>query len=279
MKCRGLKRDVYTHGHHASVVSQHAGRTAQNSAAFLLPRLRDGLTVLDVGCGPGTISVGLAQSVGPRGKLVAVDAAEAAVSLAKEAARKSAVGNMEVRVASAYDLPYGDDTFDVAFAHQTLQHLSDPVEALRELKRVVKTPGGIVAARDADYASMLSHPVIPGIERWRDVYRQVARANQAEPDAGRHLVAWARQAGWSVEDIEFTTSVKLYSGTVDEGERARWGGDWSRRSLESDFGSQAVEYNIATADEMNAISRAWLEFKDNPESLFYYVNGEVILQN
>src|SRR3954451_6443557 len=80
-----MASETYTHGHPASVLRSHRWRTAENSAAYLLPRLRPGLDVLDVGCGPGTITLDLARIVGA-GHAVGVDGAAAAVEAAKESA-------------------------------------------------------------------------------------------------------------------------------------------------------------------------------------------------
>src|SRR5262245_33426749 len=55
----------YIHGHHQSVLRSHRSRTAANSDAYLLPHLQAGMTVLDVGCGPGTITCDLADVVAP----------------------------------------------------------------------------------------------------------------------------------------------------------------------------------------------------------------------
>ena len=201
--------DVYTHGHHASVISQHQARTASNSARFLLPHLQPKMKVLDVGCGPGSISVGLAQATQPGGYLVALDISKEIVEVAGRALADAGLESScyECKAGSVYDLSsYEDSYFDVAFAHQVLQHLSAPVEALVELKRVVK-PGGVIAIRDADYSSMLGYPNLRGIDRWRELYRETARRNNAQPDAGRYLVSWGRQAGF--EEIQFTTSVMV----------------------------------------------------------------------
>ena len=114
-----------------------------------------------------------------------------------------------------YDLDFEDETFDVVHAHQVLQHLTDPVEALREMRRVAK-PGGIVAVRDADFHGMSWYPAIPELDEWMDLYQRIARRNGAEPDAGRRLVSWAQSAGFS--DVAPTSSNWLYA----TGQQRRW---------------------------------------------------------
>ena len=148
------KDDVYTHGHSTAVVSQHSSRTAEECAAFLFPFITGKERLLDCGCGPGSISCDLAERVD---HVTALDREAKIVESAKALAVERGVSNVEIVVGDVYDLDFPDDFFDVAFANQVLQHLSDPVAALREMGRVVK-PGGVVAVRDADYASMLGHP-------------------------------------------------------------------------------------------------------------------------
>ena len=131
---------LYTHGHHKAVVGQHAARTAENSAAFLLPHLRKGDRVLDVGCGPGSITVGLARHVGPTGRVTAIDVVEGIVQQAAAAVRAAGLENTSCELCSVEAMPYGAGSFDVVYAHQTLQHLSDPVGALVAIRRVLR-PG------------------------------------------------------------------------------------------------------------------------------------------
>ncbi|HSR21945.1 MAG TPA: methyltransferase domain-containing protein, partial [Candidatus Eisenbacteria bacterium] len=157
------RETIYTHGHHDSVLRSHRWRTAENSAGYLLPHLAPGTSLLDIGCGPGTITVDLAARVEP-GTVVGVDADAGVIAQAAAEARRAGV-HVEFRVADAYQLDVDDGTFDVVHAHQVLQHLRDPVTALVEMGRVCR-PGGIVAARDSDYAAMTWSPAEPALDRW-----------------------------------------------------------------------------------------------------------------
>ena len=140
----------YTHGHHESVLKSHTWRTIANSAAYLEPQLAAGLSLLDVGCGPGTITVEFADRLAP-GRVVGLDASAEVIA---KASADFARANLEFIVGSVYELPYADGTFDIVHTHQTLHHLADPVAALREMRRVAK-PGGLVAAREVDYAGTI----------------------------------------------------------------------------------------------------------------------------
>src|SRR5690554_6278613 len=136
----------YTHGHHDSVLASHTWRTVDNSAAYLSPSLHEGNDVLDVGCGPGTISVDLARRVSP-GSVIGLDSAPEVIEKARVLADSEGVSNIRFVVGDAYATGFDDGRFDIVHTHQTLQHLGDPVAALREFRRVAK-PGGVVAARE-----------------------------------------------------------------------------------------------------------------------------------
>ena len=140
---------VYSHGHHRSVVEDHARRTAQDSAAFLIPHIKPTDTILDLGCGPGTITADLAELV-PQGRVVGGDPVESVLKQAAEYAQSRGVSNVTFEKIDGNQLSFPDDSFDVVTCHQVLQHVKDPVGILKEMRRVVK-PGGIVAAREADY--------------------------------------------------------------------------------------------------------------------------------
>lgn len=127
--------ETYTHGHHESVLRIHRWRTADNSAAYLLDKLRPGDDVLDVGCGPGTVTVGLADRVTP-GRVVGVDNTWQVLAEARALTARSAATDLSFVVGDAYRLAFADESFDVVHAHQLLQHLTDPVAGLSEMRRV-----------------------------------------------------------------------------------------------------------------------------------------------
>lgn len=150
------KEAIYTHGHSEAVLRSHTWRTAVNSAAYLLPHLKPNMHILDVGCGPGTISADLATYV-PQGHITALDSAPDVVEKARACAAERGVQNISFATGDIHALPFPDATFDVTHAHQVLQHIADPIQALREMRRVTKV-GGIVAVRDVDFRATSWYP-------------------------------------------------------------------------------------------------------------------------
>jgi len=258
----------YTHGHHESVLRSHRWRTVDNSAGYLGARLAPGCSLLDVGCGPGTLTVDLARHVEP-GRVIGIDSAGSIVDQATVDCPRD-VTNVEFRAGNVYDLGFGDETFDIVHAHQVLQHVDDPVAALREMWRVCR-PGGIVAARDADYGAMTWHPVDDRLVRWLDVYRAVAVANGGQPDAGRYLLEWAQEAGFT--DVEATTSTWCFASPHD---RAWWGGLWADRVVESSLAEHVIDGGHATRRELEDIAAAWLDWARHPDAWFIVPHGEII---
>ncbi|MGZ8735037.1 MAG: methyltransferase domain-containing protein, partial [Acidimicrobiia bacterium] len=239
--------DVYTHGHHDSVLRSHTWRTAENSAGHLLPHLRPGLTLLDVGCGPGTITLDLARRVAP-GSVLGLDASAEVIARAEAARVAAGVDNARFTTGDVYALEPDDASFDVVHAHQVLQHLSDPVRALVEMRRVLR-PDGLLAVRDSDYAAFTWAPASAALDRWNELYHQVTARNDAEADAGRHLLGWVRAAAY--EQVTVTSSTWTFA---DPDVRAWWGGLWADRCADSGFAHQAVEYGFADAAELAAIA-------------------------
>ncbi len=259
----------YSHGHHESVLRSHSWRTVENSAAYLAPYLQSGTTVLDVGCGPGTITIDIAARVSPA-KVIGIDASDEVIDKATELAAERDIDNVEFVVGNAYELDYEDESFDVVHAHQVLQHLSDPVRVLRELRRV-RTVDGIVAARDVDYGACFWYPESAGLDRWLELVRAVYRSNDTEPDAGRRLKSWAMDAGF--HNVVSTASVWGFNSEAD---REWWGSMWETRILQSALAVDAIDAGLAHQDDLIDISRAWRDWINEPDGWLAMPHGEVV---
>ncbi len=261
--------DVYTPGHADSVLRSHRWRTAENSAGYLLPRIRETSRILDVGCGPGTITVDLAR-IAAAGSVVGLDRSETVISAAREAAGRADAANIDLRVGDVYDLDYEAGRFDIVHAHQVLQHLSDPVAALREMSRVC-THDGLVAVRDSDYSGFIWWPDVPELDEWLTLYREVARANNAEPDAGRRLKGWALAAGLNI--VSSTASAWCFSTSA---EVSWWSSMWAARVVDSDMAGQAIERGLASADDLARLARGWRRWAASSEAWLLIPHGELL---
>jgi SAM-dependent methyltransferase len=257
----------YTHGHAESVLRSHRWRTAENSCAYLLPRLEPGQSLLDLGAGPGTITADLARRVAP-GRVTAL---EANADAAEHTRAGLAAVEAEVIVGDAHALDLPDGTYDITHAHQVLQHVGDPVQVLREMARVT-APGGTVAVRDSDYAAFAWWPHDPRLDQWMALYQKAARANGGEPDAGRRLLAWAHAAG--LDDIQPSASTWCLATPQD---RAWWGGMWADRILTSALADQLLTRGWANQTELQAISDAWRDWAADPDGWISIPSGELLI--
>ncbi|RJF42420.1 methyltransferase domain-containing protein [Actinomyces sp. 2119] len=274
----------YTHGHGAAVLASHSQRSAADCAAYLLPHLQAGQDLLDVGCGPATITADLAQAVAP-GRVVGLDPARAALEAARatlaaraappaddpgtSSAADGAAPAVELLAGDVLSLPFSDASFDVVHAHQVLQHVADPVTALREMARVTR-PGGIIAARDTVYPAMAWFPQPGALEEWRRVYTATAQHNGGHPDAGAQLLSWCREAG--LTEVTCSASTWCYA---TQPQRRWWAGTWAQRCLSS-FGPQAVGLGLTTPEGLQEMAEAWHAWAEAGDGWFVVVHGEVL---
>jgi SAM-dependent methyltransferase len=265
-----MNDEVYSHGHHPSVTAAHAARTVASSAAYLEPLLEAGLDLLDLGCGPGSITAGFADIVAP-GSVLGIDSSADVVAQASEA--HADVANVEFREGNVYDLDAADESFDVVHAHQLLQHLADPVAALREMRRVVR-PGGIVAVREADFGAMTWYPAIEELDEWRELYGTLARGNRGEPDAGRRLPGWAAEAGFA--DVEVSSSNWIYATAEDRRAHAE---SWAERVLHSAFAEQTLERGLADQQTLDRLAEGWRRWARADGGVFLMPSMEILARD
>jgi ubiquinone/menaquinone biosynthesis C-methylase UbiE len=190
-------------------------RRAETSAAYVLRRLgsmRDAnphLRLLDVGAGPGTISVGLAEAI-PDGFVTAIDLNPEILPRARAVADQAGIQNIKFQQGDVHRLPFEDGIFDITHCHQLLTHIAAPWDALREMLRVTK-PGGIVAAREGDYETECIWPESSGLLKFHKIVATMMKGAGGTTTAGRQLLSWAIKAGVHRDQITLSYDTSLYS--------------------------------------------------------------------
>ena len=243
--------------------------TASTHAAYLLPHLKPGLRVLDFGCGPGTISVGLAEAIAP-GVLHGVDMEESQIKLARAAARAAGLENAVFYVGDVAALPFEDEFFDVAHCHNVLMHIPDTNAVLTEVSRVLK-PGGIIGCREMICGSSFIHPEFGVLgEVWR-MFADLLDADEGHAQMGREMKRHLFDAGFA--DIRITASLKVYS-TPDEVVAAHRLAD--RWFLSQEITEAAIKYGAATRQMCDEMRIAFDKWRDHPGAFAGIAYGEVI---
>lgn len=197
---------TYTQQDNPAFEAELARRSAAYEGAFFLPHLRPGMRLLDVGCGPGTITLGLAEAVGS-GEVVGIDAQPSQVEIARALAEERGVTNATFEVAGVYRLPFPDRSFDAAFAHVVLMHLHEPVRALTEVHRVLR-PGGVIGVRDPDMGSAIREPLTPLLSEHLALGVRVLQHNGGDPFRARRHRRLLLDAGFTRTEGSATVRVQ-----------------------------------------------------------------------
>lgn len=254
--------NTYAHGHSAATVAGHAARTAEFSAAHLLPHLSAGASILDVGCGPGSITSTLIPYVSPGGRVVGIDSSAAVISTAQS---QFGFSGAEFLVGDIFKLPFEDETFDFVHAHQVIVHLPlDKVSsALREMKRVCKA-GGLVTFRDGrpENGGVQVYPYDPLLARTNDlVCKRIYMNSGVTPDSVGGFLKIAR------DDVGFKDTKRQFSLDVfdTKAKREMWGNQWKSRTEEDGFKSFVRENKLASEEELVEIPKAWTRWRDAEE--------------
>jgi ubiquinone/menaquinone biosynthesis C-methylase UbiE len=261
--------ETYQLGHHPSVVARHARRTVETAAAFLLPFLKPGMRLLDVGCGPGSMTSGFAQRVAP-GETIGIDPSAEVIATAKSLARATTARNLSFEVGNIYEPRFAAGTFDAVFAHQVLQHLRHPVDALRQM-RTLLAPGGVLGVRVVDWGSAIFYPESEGVRQYLAVQFDLARRNGGEPNAGRYLRRWFREAGFG--EMRVTTSTESDADADATRDRAEMFAD---RVLQSSLADRALKCGIMTRSDLESLAAAWHAWGRDPDAFFCFSHIEVV---
>jgi len=201
-----MNPESYTPGHTQNATDFMSRRSLESHGQFFVPHLRPGLSVLDCGCGPGTITLGIAARVAP-GRVVGVDFGGSQIEAALLNARRASIANAEFEAADCRSLPLTSNSFDRVFSHALLEHVADPIRVLGEMHRGLK-PGGIIGVCSPDWGGFIIAPPSPSLARAIEAYTALQARNSGDVDAGRKLGVHLAAAGFS--RVEMSARYECY---------------------------------------------------------------------
>ena len=263
------ERTTYAMGYSDEFTQILHRRNAETHAAHLLPHLRPGSRVLDVGCGPGSISVGLAKAIEP-GELHGIDMEESQIEIARASAAAGGHANTNFQVGDATDLPFADNSFDAAHTHAVLMHVPDTEKALSEIMRVLK-PGGILASREViTYASFVGPDEAVDDGAWSTFSRLVS-ASGGHPDMGRDLKNVFVDAGFV--DVEWSASFDVFSTSEDVAFFHAFVNEWF---LSEEVINKATQAGLATKEQFGMWRADMDKWDGHPGAVSGLAFGEAI---
>jgi len=257
-------RDTYTLGYNSAEQERMGRRTTTHSASFLLRRLRPGMRVLDAGCGPGSITVGLAAAVA-LGGVVGLDRAERQLMVARERAVVAGVGNVRFVHGDVYALPFPDGAFDAVLAHALLKHLRDPLAALKEFHRVLALDG-VVGIADLDWGALLWEPATPLLDEARELLLRVWIHNGASPFYARHQRRLLLEAGFSRNEAHMLATYPSHAG--DRQATTRWAATLARWFQEPAFVETALGQGWVDEERLDALVTEIRNWGECPDAFF-----------
>lgn len=254
------RRAPYILGYGDTSVNWMAARSVENHAGFFIPFLKSGMKLLDCGCGPGTISVGLAQLVAPA-EMVAMDIEPSQVDLTRASASECGIDTMTCREGSILAIPFEDDTFDAVFVSAVVGNLAHPQQALAETYRVLKS-GGVLGIREFDHGGNMIHPSSPVLEKSVAIYKAVREEHHHTKEFGRALRGALHQAGFQL--LQINASYETYGEPGRVKAQAQRIANIFRESL----GAQAVKAGLSDVKEIETIIHSWEIWGEDSRAFF-----------
>lgn len=249
----------YTHGTSAEMLGVMSSRRAAEWLAFVLPYIGPEARVLDCGCGPGSLAVDVAEHC-RRGSVVGIDINTDQFEHGRGLAAERGLTNIEFMEGDLAALPFEDASFDAVYAITAVQHVRDPLVALREIRRVLR-PGGVAGIKDEDWGSLLWEPLTPRLEEFASLLTRVWEQNGGQPFYPRRLRGQLLEAGFARSEA---SAIARPFGTRTG---TRWLAEHFLRGhfIEPNFTETAIAQGWATAEslqEMQADVEAWADSDD-----------------
>lgn len=201
--------DRCTSDYSSSSIAFMASRRAETHARFFLPHLAAGMSVVDLGCGPGSITADLAAIVAP-GPVLGIDQGATQLDGARNNCERSGLQNLRFELASCYDIPLPDYSVNRVFAHALLELLDEPVRALTEARRILRR-GGVIGLCSPDWGGFVHSPPSPSLDDAFRAYTALQETNGVDPLAGRKLGTYLAEARF--EHIRIDARYERYLST------------------------------------------------------------------
>lgn len=247
-----LPEEFYPLSDHEAQRSYVGVRRAEKWVGFFLHHVSPGMSLLDCGCGVGSITLDLAERVAP-GRVIGIDMDERQLVFAREGARERGLTNATFQQGNVYALDFADASFDAVLAHTLLFHLSEPLRALKEIRRVLK-PGGIAGISDDEWHTMVYSPEHPLMAKIVELWTRVIQFNGGDPFYSRHLRGLMLKAGFARSEGHAIAAD--YYGNL--GETRRMAGIQTRLFNDPDLAGLILGQGWATQAELDEIL-AWLQ--------------------
>lgn len=252
-----MANENYVMGYSAGSLAIMSSRTAQSHAAFFLTKLSKGMSVLDIGCGPGTVTLGFAEAVFPGHAI----GSELSLEQTEQVATKAQSQGLNLRFESAnvYDLPYPDAYFDAVFMSAVVGNVQQPAQAFMEIFRVLK-PDGIVGVKEFDLGANIAHPHLPFYQKSNELHRRLRIENGHDPDSGRKVRGYLNSAGF--DEIQANAVFHTLPSQSISGDPI------SESIMRDEWGPEFIKYGWVTQQEVDEMIAQSQTYTPGPDHFF-----------
>ncbi|KAM0426615.1 hypothetical protein ACHAQK_012328 [Fusarium lateritium] len=248
----------YVGANNAYLAGRLAERTLNNSVPYIIPvldALHNGFTLLDVGCGPGSITIDIARRF-PSARVLGLDSDSDAISMARSNAESAGVANVLFEIGDGLNLAAAstpdsifntilnvEGGFDVVHTHQLHMHVQDAAKLMCELRAVSKPCGGLVCCRESDHGMVAFWPEKESMKQFISAIPMMLLGRGQDPYVGRKFISHALAAGFEKENMDVSVGTWIYSTPK---ERQEWA-NIMVGSIQSQETSDQIRNEVATS--------------------------------